>query len=381
MQQVYMQNGKTFAPADPESLNIVERLPVGTYTVGVSPAGFFLTRVDDMELPSKLYGGVGKTAARILKTWNDRPAGTGVLLNGTKGAGKTMLTKLLSRDAGAQYDAITLLVNQPFCGEAFNTFIQGIDQPAVILYDEFEKVYDQDDQARLLTILDGTRPSKKLHLLTVNERGRVNNYMLNRPGRLYYALEFKGLDREFITEYCADELDNQDHAMGVVVVSQFFYEFTFDMLKALVEEMNRYGESATDAMKMLNMKPLDSGGGAYIVSLVVDGKEMLFSGPDSVLQGSPLTRNGYGLDFYPVRKGGDHDDDEATIEDGSIKSHLKVTLLSTKLKHFDMEKDLFVFGAEQENIELRFRRRVIEPVVFDYDRMARTAAPFRTSLD
>ncbi len=44
-------------------------------------------------------------------------------------------------------------------------------------------------------------------------------------------------------------------------------EFNFDMLKALVEEMNRYNETPTDALAMLNAKPEFDIGWMYITVL------------------------------------------------------------------------------------------------------------------
>ena len=84
-------------------------------------------------------------AERVLSTFESRPAATGILLEGEKGSGKSMLLKLLSinaRKAGMP----TIVINSPFCGDGFNTFIQSISQPAIIAFDEFEKIYNRDDQ-------------------------------------------------------------------------------------------------------------------------------------------------------------------------------------------------------------------------------------------
>jgi len=280
MKHVYLQNGRTFRPADPDSLNIQQTLPFGTYTVGCTPAGFHLEKIGDFTLPSKLYGDVEKKTDRILSTFQDRPAGTGVLLSGKSGSGKTMLTKRISQKAMDDLGVITIVINQPLRGEEFNSFIQSIEQPAIILFDEFEKVYDREAQQLLLTIFDGTYSSKKLFLLTCNDRFRIDNYMQNRPGRIYYSLEYGGLDKDFITEYCQDNLKNLDNLNGVVIASAFFNEFSFDMLKALVEEMNRYNETATEAMQILNMKPQNDEGGTFVCTIMRDGKPVVYGSDD-----------------------------------------------------------------------------------------------------
>src|SRR4029078_12619167 len=65
---------------------------------------------------------------------------TGALMVGEKGSGKSLLAKLVS--ANSQEKGLpTLIIPRPWCGDMFNRFLQSIEQPTVILFDEFEKVY------------------------------------------------------------------------------------------------------------------------------------------------------------------------------------------------------------------------------------------------
>jgi hypothetical protein len=175
--------------------------------------------------------------------------------------------------------------------------MQMIEQPTVILFDEFEKVYDKDDQEKMLTLLDGVYPSKKLFILTCNDKWRIDSHMRNRPGRIFYSLDFKGLEQDFIMEYCADNLDNVDHIASVCRVAAMFDQFNFDMLKALVEEMNRYKETASEAMRMLNAKPEFGGDSKYKVALQIKGLDI---NPELIEQevwtGNPLT-NRVSIDY------------------------------------------------------------------------------------
>jgi SpoVK/Ycf46/Vps4 family AAA+-type ATPase len=253
MKSNFLRNGDMFRPVDPESLNVVQDLPVGTFNVGADPGGFFFSRIEDFSLPAKLYGDTTRHAERIFSTFNARASGTGVLLAGEKGSGKTMLAKKLALMAAAA-GMPTIVVNEPFNGDAFNRFIQGVTQPCVVLFDEFEKIYNREQQSAMLTLLDGTFSSKKLCIFTCNDKYRVDSYMRNRPGRIFYSLEFRGLDEGFITEYCQDALNAKENTDGVVRVAKMFSEFNFDMLKALVEEMNRYNETASQAMELLNVR-------------------------------------------------------------------------------------------------------------------------------
>jgi hypothetical protein len=228
-----MKSGTRFNVSTKEAMDLHEHLPAGNYTVKFDKmAGcFYLEQIESFEIRGKIYGDTRKQSQRILNTFNDRTASTGVMLTGEKGSGKTLLAKLLAVTA-AEVGVPTIVINEPWCGEGFNSFMQMIEQPTVILFDEFEKVYDKDDQEKMLTLLDGVYPSKKLFILTCNDKWRVDSHMRNRPGRIFYSLDFKGLEQDFIMEYCADNLDNADHIASVCRVAAMFDQFNFDMLKA-----------------------------------------------------------------------------------------------------------------------------------------------------
>ena len=225
------------------------------------------------------------------------------------------------------------MINNPWAGEKFNAFIQMIEQPTVIIFDEFEKVYDHHEQQKLLTLLDGVYPSKKLFIITCNDKWRVNEHMRNRPGRIYYRLEYKGLDIDFISEYCEDNLKNKSYIESVCRLSAIFAEFNFDMLKALVEEMNRYDETPQEAMKMLNAKPELSEGSSYNLSLSVNGTSIEDSRlEETTWHGNPLAA-GVVVDFLP-------DDTKSRDDDDAWKS---VVFTTNDLRSIDAESGKFHF--------------------------------------
>lgn len=328
----FIRNGNTYRVAAEEAMDLHQTLPVGNYTINKDMfENLFLEMVDGFEAPSKLYGDTLKTADRILNTFDSRTVSTGVMLNGEKGSGKTLLAKMLSIK-GAQQGIPTIIINQPWTGDKFNKFMQDIEQPCIVLFDEFEKVYDSDDQEAALTLLDGVFPSKKLFIITCNDKWRINEHMRNRPGRVFYMIDYKGLESDFIREYCNDCLVNKTHTERVVEIAALFEQFNFDMLKALIEEMNRYDEPPQQALKMLNVKAEYNNNSRFDVQLWVGGREIVGDFlSDSTWHGNPLNAV-FSIEWDPEPKG-DAD-------------YQYVRFNPSHIKHVDADKGKFEYVNE-----------------------------------
>jgi hypothetical protein len=261
---VFTCNGNIWRAHRDSAVNMQPKLPAKNFTLKIDEnEQFYLEEINAFSLPAKLYGDTVALTERIVKTFQDRPNCTGVLLSGEKGSGKTLLAKRVSNALAAE-GVPTIVINTAFYGDRFSSFIQTIEQPAVILFDEFEKTYDEiKKQDALLTLLDGAYQTKKLFMVTCNDVHRLTWHIRNRPGRLYYSINFDTLDVDFIREYCADKLHNKTHIDKICKLTRLFSKFNFDMLQALVEEMNRFDEAPAAALRWLNARPeFDVGVGA-----------------------------------------------------------------------------------------------------------------------
>lgn len=346
---------------------LVDHLEPRNYQVRMSMTGPFLVESAPFELPPKLYGKTEEHTARILNTYADRNQTTGVLLSGEKGSGKSLLAKNVAKVAAESAGWPTVIVTDALPISAFADLLQTIEQPCVVLLDEFEKTFDSDDQQELLTVMDGVSSSNKLFVLTVNEPRAINGFMHNRPSRLYYRLDFEGLDADFIREYCQDCLKNKDNIEDVVAVGGMFAEFNFDMLQAIVEEMNRYDETAFDAMQVLNARPEHSSAGFYRMSIYAkDGRKVK---PDETTKSfHPTTQPEY-VDWTEVRDD-DEEPDEGTV---FIGPHLlsDVDLIAGKFVWED--NDFLVVAERQEKSSRAAKNRKVSTPSFLRDLRANAA--------
>lgn len=248
------------------SMQMHTTLPMGVYTVEIPPMqGPHLKRIRDLGAPGKIYGSSEEIINRIVSTYIDRSPSTGVLLAGVKGTGKTMIARGVCNTLAALEIPTIVIPPTMVCPQVVD-FIDTIDCPCVVLFDEIDKIGNstEDDVAGqcqncLLGLFDGISNCKRLYILTANNINRINPQLLNRPGRIYYKVMFGCLEDDTITEYCDEKLINKEMIKDIQQIASRIRDFSFDILQAIVEECNRYGITPKEACRYLNVSP-DSDG-------------------------------------------------------------------------------------------------------------------------
>lgn len=319
----YMIAGDTVTISSSDALKVSPELPVGRYTINVAPMSpITLVKAPAFKLPEKLYGEVESIAARIIRTFNARTKSTGVLLHGVKGAGKSLTAQLVSTWIAEQFEIPTIMVRYDQMLPEIIEFIDNIDTPCMVFFDEFDKVEHEGDHNKLLGMLDGTSANKKLFVLTANDIWRVSEHIRSRPGRVYYSIDYPRLSVEAITSYCKDKLYNQDYLDEVKAVATMSGKFSFDMLAALVEECNRFECCPREAARWLNLEvSLDKGmydvrlfnadtGAEYLIH--PDHRDWFFDFDESDGEYSLWFSTKYSIDAYNKMS----KDDKSAVNDG-----------------------------------------------------------------
>lgn len=334
--------GSVFPQEDAE--NFSKSLTPATYSVEMSLFGFYLQRTPDVQKnPERIYGNIRSRANRIIETYEDRlklGKNTGVLLSGVKGSGKTMLARMLSEEMmKKEYATIVVGSIKEDALDSFMKFMNLITCPVVVLFDEFEKNFGNNEQLRLLSMFDGTSQGNKLFVITVNDEYKLNTFMLNRPGRIYYRFCYHGLERDSVVEFLNDNLKNKSMIQDVAdkIDRAFKNTFTFDMLQTAVEEMNRYNLSFVEAVADLNIDVKET---VYSVELFKDGKERAkktVSDIDDFFIFDPQVKEHIHFDYESDFKCYDAEKDSMVFEADGYHAYIRTTTKSNRSRSYFMD--------------------------------------------
>ena len=262
----------------PNDLKTFDELPAGTYDVNFSKmSGFSLSKIDDFEQKEeKIYGDQATKVEKVMKAYNSMNRSLGVIMSGKKGIGKSLFTQLMAEEVISKGMPV-ILVKNAYPGIA--SFLDTITSECLILFDEFEKIFSDDEegesQNKLLGLFDGTSQYKRLYMITVNNLNKVNDYMLNRPGRFHYHFVFNHPSEEEIEEYLTDKLDKEFYS-EIKKVQSFSVKvpLNYDCLRAIAFELN-LGLSFEEAISDLNITKTEQQLFNGIVKLLKDGIETI----------------------------------------------------------------------------------------------------------
>ena len=246
-----------------DSVKTFDMLPPKSYTLEFDPEqGCYLMEHADIKVTEKAYGVQDKKIQKVMTAFEDFQRNLGVILSGDKGIGKTMFAKRLCEKAIEQGIPVVIVENQY---PEMVRFIERIEQKCLVLFDEFDKLFDaqneceyEDDvaengQTELLSLFDGTSGGKKLFVVTCNTIDGLNSYLINRPGRFHYHFRFDYPSETEIEKYLSDKLEKEFYCeIPKVLKFSRRVKLNYDCLRAIAFELNR-GVAFEEAISDLNI--------------------------------------------------------------------------------------------------------------------------------
>ena len=191
---------------------IIDHIPAQIYKIGFDPRDgevLLFKHLKRFDLPKKRYGRLPGIEADILETWRAREQSTGVLLDGRKGSGKTMLGESLSNNLIAQ-DIPVFLVDKPIPVGALEMVLGLCPGGAGVFFDEYGKNFDMDDQQKYLELFSNSSLKKVLFILTKNQGDPLDDNYLHRPGRILFNINHEHLDMLGVCQMLDDVKCNKD---------------------------------------------------------------------------------------------------------------------------------------------------------------------------
>ena len=245
--QIWLQDGNVFSQGSATTVSHPEGLPKGIYEVKVSMTGFYLSKIaESFTFDYKLYGLNQKFIDYVLKTYENTTGNLGVLLDGIKGSGKTVVAKEL-----CNHLQLPVILVQSM-GDSNDKLIKylstTINFDCIFFFDEYEKEFK--DSSDVLSFMDGTYNSiyRKVFLLTTNEL-KVDPNLLGRPSRIRYKKSFSNLSEEVTKEILNDILEDKTAIEKVIELTHSMNIITIDLIKAIATEINIHGVEALPNIK------------------------------------------------------------------------------------------------------------------------------------
>lgn len=183
----------------------VDKVPPRIYRIRVNPdtgRPFLLAESDRYKVSTRRYGKHNEYKKMITSAFMETEGTLGALFNGLKGAGKTMLAEDICNDV---LDVGMPVIFIDFAAPAaLITAVAKQVGPCVIFFDEYGKFYKEDERSMMLAFFSSNELKKTLFLITTNSLIELNDFMIDRPSRFRYRINFGGVSDDVVTEMIED---------------------------------------------------------------------------------------------------------------------------------------------------------------------------------
>ncbi|MCY1289251.1 hypothetical protein D9M68_18440 [compost metagenome] len=183
-----------------DNSNLIDHIPAMVYRAVLAEQGIVLIKDrKNFKLPALRFGKHKNHVKQITATYDRDGNNNGVMAIGEKGSGKSMLAEEIGNWLINQ-DVPVILVDSYMSAQKLSLVIRAVG-PCMVYFDEFGKVYDDDDKrGALLPLFSDTSFTGVMFIATGNDSEEFSNYLYNRPQRFRYCISYEPGIRDDVLE-------------------------------------------------------------------------------------------------------------------------------------------------------------------------------------
>lgn len=174
-----------------DTSNTIDHIPAMVYKAGIIEGTIVMIKErPTFKLPALRFGAHKSYVKQITAAYDRDASAMGVLAAGHKGSGKSLLAEELGAWLITQ-DIPVIMVTIPMSAEELKVILSAVG-PCMVYFDEIGKVYKEEKRAQLLPLFSDTSLTGVMFVITGNSSEEFSEYLINRPQRFRYAINFKG---------------------------------------------------------------------------------------------------------------------------------------------------------------------------------------------
>ncbi len=219
--------------------NLIDHVPAMVYKVALSREGILMIKDrPKFTLPQLRFGKHNTYFRRISASYDRYGKSNGVLLQGAKGSGKSLMAEELGNWMISQ-DLPVIMITAPLGAEELAIIIKAVG-PCMVYFDEFGKVYhDPVERERLLPLFSDTSYEGVMFVITGNEPEEFSTYLVNRPQRFRYCISYSNsFDKETLDDILTTmQVTPELHpAFYAYCIGRTVADLNFDALMCVIRE-------------------------------------------------------------------------------------------------------------------------------------------------
>lgn len=200
LRNVLRDRGGFISVSQQDTAGTIDHVPAHVYDVGFNPdIGLMLLKDrSKFTVPERKYGDHAAWFTAVTSRYDRLNPSMGVLMVGQKGSGKSMLAEDICNWGLAQGLPV-LFINQKLPVQLIHGAVSSIG-PCIVYFDEFGKSYrasesdsQENERDKMITLFSDTSHQGVLFLVTGNASYEFSDFMIDRPGRFEFRLNFPSL--------------------------------------------------------------------------------------------------------------------------------------------------------------------------------------------